>query len=64
MNVRPQTAAQRRPDNSYNALAAAIDERVRRVENAYLAPKPKLKKTDPRLPAKHPRVGGPKPRGT
>jgi hypothetical protein len=56
------TGSKQRQDNSYEALVATIDHNVRREEDGYQAPKPRVRQSGNRLPTKQPRVGGPKPR--
>ena len=53
-----------RQDNSYDALVAAIEHSVRREEDGYQVPKPRVRQSGVRLPTKQPRVGGPKPKKT
>ena len=55
-------AAKQRRDNSYEALVAHIEQNVRREEDGYQAPKPRVRQTGIKLPTKQPRVGGPKPK--
>lgn len=57
----PNPAARRRRDNSYESLVSHIEQTVRREEEAYQAPKPRLRR-EVKLPTKQPRVGGPKPK--
>ena len=57
-------APKQRKDNSYEALVAHIEQSVRREEDGYQAPKPRVRRTGIKLPTKQPRVGGPKPKKT
>jgi len=62
VHVQPYVGKQRK-DNSYDALVTYVEQSVRREEDAYQAPPLKIKR-EVKLPTKHPRVGGPKPKKT
>ena len=60
VHVQPNVGKHKK-DNSYDALVTYVEQSVRREEDAYQAPPPKVKR-EVKLPTKHPRVGGPKPK--